>query len=133
MGLFGECSSSAIIKNLTLKGNVKGEKNVGLLCGSGGKISNCIIDGTVSGSSRVGGCVGSYPGGVTDVSSTVVVIAEGGEVGGIVGYTQEIVKGCKVNANISGVNYTGGICGAAYKGIKSITVNSLVMLLATIA
>lgn len=85
VGLFAYVSG-ATIKNLTLKGTIKGNAYVGSLMGSGSAtVMNYTFEGTVTGT-------GNY-------------------IGGIGGYQSTSSTNLTVTATVSGASYTGGIYG----------------------
>ena len=94
VGLFAAVSG-ATIKNLTLKGDIKGGAYVGSLFGSGSaSVTNYTFEGTVTGT-------GNYTGGVGGSQSTSS-------------------SNITVNATVKGASYTGGIYGSGV-GLTSAT------------
>ena len=113
VGLFGG-ALNATIKNLTLKGNVKGRDYVGGIAGSCRKISNCTFEGKIVGNSRVGGLIGDAPiGFLTDCISKAEVTGTGNYIGGIVGqYDGSTLTNCIASdVIVNGHDYVGGIAG----------------------
>lgn len=89
-GLFRYIESGAMVRNLTLKGNVASENEkecVGSICGVNyGVIKNCTFQGTVSGRDTVGGISG-----INERTGTI--------------------SGCTVKGRVTGYYSTGGITG----------------------
>ncbi len=87
-GLFSRVASGAVVKNLTVEGEVDPDgtqSKVGGIAGeNGGSIENCRFSGVVVGESSVGGIAGSNNGSITD---------------------------CAVSGVVRGTQYTGGIAG----------------------
>ena len=146
VGLFGD-TEYATVKNLTLRGNVKGRDNVGGIAGDlqHGTISNCTFEGKIVGNSRVGGLIGyagygtltdciskaevtgtgNYIGGILGISGTLTncvasdAIVNGYDyVGGIAGQSGNIT-GCNFSGNVNGNSYVGGICGKTESHVTS--------------
>ena len=133
-GLIGQLSGT--VKNLTVSGvKIKGE-NIGAIAGKAnyGTIDNCkviLTDGSMLQGTCVGGIAGevssSYIENCTVESTYNGVAINGSKVGGIAGYISysynEVrnIKDCRVNCNIAGESYIGGICGYNY---GRITINS---------
>lgn len=116
LGLFGICSSGAIVSHLGLEAvDVNGTGNsVGSLVGSNdGAITSSFSIGTVSGDKRVGGLVGynRLDGMVTSSHSTGIVSGEL-YVGGLVGYNWlgTIISSFSTGA-VSGDKRIGGLVG----------------------
>lgn len=119
-GLFGYING-AIIKNLTVKGSIKGGNNTGGITGTfagAATIENCENYATVNGANNVGGIAGNIS---TTTAKTINQCANFGEisgnnnVGGIVGYvyykclvSNSYNKG-SVNASVS---KAGGLVGS---------------------
>ena len=133
-GLIGELSGT--VKNLTVSGvKIKGS-NTGAIAGKvySGTVDNCkviLADGSMLQGTNVGGVagevsIGSYIENCTVESTNNSVAINGSQVGGIAGYISYggnggNIKNCRVNCNIAGESYIGGICG--YRRI-GITINS---------
>lgn len=128
VGLFAYISNSEI-KDLTLKFNIIGYKNVGALVGLQGgdtNYTNIKIEGVIEGEQSVGGLIGSgklygYRNNINSISAKVSVIATGDNAGGIVGFGLNIpCKNCKViDSSITGSNYVGGISGEYGEGLEN--------------
>ncbi len=100
--LFG-CVSGGTVKNVTVRGDVKGENYCALLVGrlyaySFGQtaaVINCRAEGSVSGDSYVGGIVGYTAAAANSADASVSV------------------SGCRFNGDVAGDMYVGGILGKA--------------------
>lgn len=134
-GLFGY-TTNAVIKNLTLSGNVTAKSYSGILLGGNTNnnvtVENCSVTGCITGSqNRIGGIIGSaygkvnilnchFSGSVTGGSGT-----SGSGTGGIVGYVyndanqQLTIRGCLVEGAVSGTENVGGIAGYTTGGTNS--------------
>lgn len=113
VGLFGD-TEYATVKNLTLRGNVKGRDNVGGIAGDlqHGTISNCTFEGKIVGNSRVGGLIGyAGYGTLTDCISKAEVTGTGNYIGGILGIDGTLTNCIASDAIVNGHDYVGGIAG----------------------
>ena len=113
VGLFGD-TEYATVKNLTLKGNVKGRDNVGGIAGDlqYGTISNCTFEGKMVGNSRVGGLIGyAGSGTLTDCISRAEVTGAGNYIGGILGNDGTLTNCIASDVIVNGHDYVGGIAG----------------------
>ena len=114
VGLFGETTSSAVIRNLELVAvQVTGTDNVGGLVGSnGGAVSGCFATGKVTGDDDVGGLVGSNlnDGSVT-VSYSTVQVAGDDRIGGLAGSNRGEVTAAYATGRIVGDSEAGGLIG----------------------
>jgi hypothetical protein len=113
VGLFGD-TENATVKNLTLKGNVKGRDKVGGIAGDSqnGTISNCTFEGKIVGNSRVGGLIGyARYGTLTDCISKAEVTGTGNYIGGILGIDGTLTNCIASDAIVNGHDYVGGIAG----------------------
>ena len=113
VGLFGD-TENATVKNLTLRGNVKGRDNVGGIAGDlqYGTISNCTFEGKIVGNSRVGGLIGyAGSGTLTDCISKAEVTGTGNYIGGILGISGTLTNCVASDAIVNGYDYVGGIAG----------------------
>ena len=120
-GFFG--AADGMIKNLTVKGRVKGSSYVGGIAGhlDSGTIENCCFEGSVEALFNVGGIVGNVYAGTLRrciTRGSVKATAYGGEdefsaAGGIAGYLSEIstVEECVAETDVTGNKATGGIAG----------------------
>ena len=87
-----------------------------LAASSSGVISNCYISGEIKGEDFTGGIVGLNIGTISDCSSSAVVIGDKHYTGGIVGYNiQGTITNSYSTGTISGV-HSGGIVGCSYEG-----------------
>ena len=114
IGLFGETTSSAVIRNLELVAvQVTGTDNVGGLVGSnGGAVSGCYATGKVSGDDDVGGLVGANldDGSVSAGYSTVQVTGDD-RVGGLAGSNSGEVTAAYATGRVVGDFEAGGLIG----------------------
>lgn len=89
-GLFSYVQTTGVIKDLTVKGNIrpKGSQIItgGIVGDNSGQLLNCSFEGNISGYDYVGG---------------------------ITGYNElsGIISGCLVKGDVNGAHYTGGIAG----------------------
>lgn len=105
-GFFRYIESDALVKNLTLKGNIEGddeEECIGGLCGVNyGTIKNCTFQGTVKGRDTVGGLVG-----INESSGTILNCTSKGRIlgnystGGVVGINHGVINFCTNQAGIN--------------------------------
>lgn len=122
-GLFGYVSSSAVIKNLIVEGQVK--TSASFAAGIAGYVENtssdsepnvimnCINRATVTAAYYAGGIVGkfTYPGNIINCGNEGTITATSYYAGGICGYTHcsEVVN-CYNTAKVSGAGmYLGGL------------------------
>lgn len=121
VGLFAYVAGSNI-KDLTIKAQIVGLKNVGILVGKlNGKnnFSNINIEGNLQGSDNVGGLIGTGGGSrwndnkCDNIVTNVRIQATGNNIGGITGLGLNVtLTGCKVlDSFVSGNNNVGGISG----------------------
>lgn len=131
IGFFSSCAQGSAVQNLTLENVwIDGGHYTGAVSGrTEGAIRHCQVSGTVKGYYTVGGIVGSMEhssdgadgepdGGLEGCVNLADVSGEemerNGAVGGIVGWTDMPVKGCRNSGFISGApGFTGGIVGEA--------------------
>ena len=133
-GLFGYINTGSI-KNLSLKGEIKGKNFVGAFfgdcigdTGSGNVyISNLSFSGTINGDNYVGAICGSA--GFVHFDNIRVeadVNGTGDKIGGITGKGGLTLSNCYVfNSNISGANYVGGLSGYGQNSNKSYFVGTV--------
>ncbi len=119
MGLFGYIDS-AIVKNIALEnGSITGGNYVGGIVGeiSNSCVENCVNSAQIKGKKDVGGVVGfSYDADVKFCSNSGDVIADGSNVGGVVGQffspkNRRYIECCYNSGNVSGVSLVGGVAG----------------------
>lgn len=113
VGLFGYLSVASI-KDMEIKGTVKGNNNVGGLCGYSyyGKISGVTFSGDVSGATNTGGLIGGDS--ETNISDCIFsgIVRGHNNTAGLIGYSaSSIITGCVAKGVIYGENKTGGIIG----------------------
>lgn len=114
-GLFGTVTNGTI-KNLNIKGNIKGGNSLGLIAGkvTGGNISNIktTSDSNVNGTYYIGGLVGNADNNTKfeKCENGATVSGTACYVGGITGIRGAITQSCN-KGNISGVGHIGGITG----------------------
>ena len=145
-GLFGRVGTGGTVKDLTVSGNVNGNRyvggvvgynsgsvencyNTGSVKGSGnyvggvvglndGTVENCYNIGEVSGNRYVGGIVGYNNGGtVENCYNTGTITGTDDYVVGVVGYNNGgTVKNCHNIGEVSGNRYVGGVVGSNNNG-----------------
>ena len=114
VGLFGETTSSAVIRNLELVAvQVTGTDNVGGLVGSnGGAVSGCFATGKVTGDDDVGGLIGSnLNDGAVTVSYSTVQVAGDDRIGGLAGSNRGEVTAAYATGRVVGDSEAGGLIG----------------------
>jgi hypothetical protein len=112
-------SGYGIISNChVLSGSVSGASGVGGILGNSGdtyytKIYDCSNNASISGTENVGGIAGkTYSDTISRCTNRGTVTGSGKYVGGICGYYYFAILYDSVNyGDVSGQNYTGGICG----------------------
>ena len=143
VGLFGYIQSSCTsggIKNLVVKGDIKGNQYVGGIVGFGKGlnsstyfvIENCHFKGTVTASNSYSGGISGYIGAYSKAkycTATGSITSTGSYVGGITGrssgdgnssfstfctFARDSVLNCANNAIVKGSSHVGGICGYNY-------------------
>lgn len=127
VGLVYTGAGASEISNCSVSGNVSSIANaVGGIVGRyyiAGTLSNCSTasEMTVSGNGEVGGIVGGLNAvvDVTGCKNRATVVATGNNVGGIAGIHDggSGIFNCWSNAEITGVNQTGGISGYLTYGV----------------
>ena len=120
-GLFGYVGTFGTVKDLSVSGEVSGNRYVGGVVGynsSIGNVKNCYNTGTVSGGEDVGGVVGDNSGIVENCYNTGTVTGPdsgtGNRVGGVVGENSgsSIVVNCYNTGTVTGTDdYVGGVVG----------------------
>ena len=123
VGLFGYVSG-ATIKNLTLKGTIKGKGYVGSLMGSGSAtVTNYTFEGTVTGTGNYTGGVGGFQNtSSTNLTVTATVSGANYYTGGIYG------RGAGINTatftgSVTGSSNVGGLEGTGGGTISACVVN----------
>ena len=114
IGLFGETTSSAVIRNLEMVAvQVTGTDYVGGLVGSnGGTVSGCFATGEVSGDDDVGGLVGSnLNDGTVTVSYSTVHVTGDDRIGGLAGSSSGTVTAAYATGRVAGDFEVGGLIG----------------------
>ncbi|MBE6648718.1 MAG: hypothetical protein E7614_04265 [Ruminococcaceae bacterium] len=132
-GFFG-VSDGGIVKNLTVKGYVYGDKNAGGIVGkANGEISGCVFAGKVEGNARTGGIVGEISGSSEARSKVYLnvsacnVASNGGEcAGGIAAYAEYTdIFSCSGGVDLySYSRYTAGVLGLAGEAVNISCCNS---------
>ncbi|MDY0276569.1 MAG: InlB B-repeat-containing protein [Acholeplasma sp.] len=122
MGLFGYVGEGAEIKNIVLKGFLRGQDRVGSLAGEVYKatINNIYSDVTVIGRQYIGGVIGvsSYST-ISEVYNMADITASSREAGGILGWSQHTVLSYAFNFGvIKAPLVLGGIIGNAETNTK---------------
>ena len=130
-GLFGVVGASGVIKNLGVTGYINGGTEVGGIVGyNEGNIENCYSAVTVIShideefgdtDSDAGGVAGSNIGTISNCFNIGSVTGDGNYVGGVAGYSPNLVKNSYSAANVQGVDGVGGIVGYTAGGSTSIT------------
>ena len=126
IGLFG-CTYAAVIKNVTIEGDVFGNNYVGGITGLSLSSNNSIeyenvhFNGNIKGNNYVGGISGfdnpnkgytsTGPGIEYNKCGFTGTISGYERVGGIVGQSYSKITNCSVDATINADQYVGGICG----------------------
>ncbi len=111
VGVFSSISENSSVTKLGIeKVDVKGENNVGVLCGNNnGSLKHCYTIGSVTGKNSVGGLAGSNSGSVSYCYSLAEVSGET-NAGLLVGEDNSgEYEMCFVNEAQSGVNYIGNL------------------------
>ena len=114
IGLFGETTSSAVIRNLELVAvQVTGTDNVGGLVGSnGGAVSGCFATGKVTGDDDVGGLIGSnLNDGAVSASYSTVQVTGDDRIGGLAGSNSGEVTAAYATGRVVGDFEAGGLIG----------------------
>lgn len=123
VGLFGYISG-ATIKDLTLKGDIKGKAYVGSLLGSGSAtVTNYTFEGTVTGTGNYTGGVGGYQ---STASSSITVkgtVKGGNYTGGVYGYGVGLAF-ATFTGQVTGSSYIGGLEGQGSGTFNSCIVNA---------
>ncbi|MCR5421159.1 MAG: hypothetical protein K6E98_09140 [Lachnospiraceae bacterium] len=112
-GLFCITQESAVIKDLTVKGNLMADGDqlaIGGIAGDNyGLISNCQFDGTINGYDYIGGIAGynENSGSISNCTSNGMIIGRH-FTGGITGYNLGNINGCtnKSDINITSLDET---------------------------
>ena len=121
LGLFGNCSSTAIVINLGMEdveinGNTYGSCIGGLAGYNSGMVTGCYSTGVISGKSYVGGLVGYNRGTVKSSYSTGTVMGTYA-VGGLVGDNSSgIIANSYSVGGVTGEKEVGGLVGDNYSG-----------------
>ncbi len=120
LGVFGECSSDAIICNLGIEEvDVNGECRYisGLVGRNYGTIINCYSTGFINGDHAVGGLVGYNSGIVMSSYSRSSVSGSDKNVGGLVGYNAGSITSSYSTGLVSGNGtFLGGLVGRNWYG-----------------
>ncbi len=126
VGLFGQITSSAVIKNLgVVNSSITGKGYVGGVCGSNeGTITNCYntgnvtcsVTGNATGNGNVGGVCGENKGTIENCYNTGTVTASDSYVGGVCGWNYGKITNCYNTGNLTGDGHVGGVCGRNTRG-----------------
>ncbi len=106
-GLFGVVQTGAVIKNITVIGEIAPSGEAAMVGGIAGEnyghITNCTFIGTVSGKHQVGGIAGfhGYTGIITNCRTEGDLTGETMS-GGIAGYNQGMLVKCKNDMSVNG-------------------------------
>lgn len=120
----GHADNSTIIRCSSVGTDVQSSGIAGGLIGHMEKttISECVVKGLISGHDHVGGIVGHMQNAskVENCYADAVVVTDGWQVGGIVGWSEginDIINNCYGAGTVSAaVGFTGGIIGAGVGG-----------------
>ncbi len=124
LGLFGDCTSRAIVMNLGLEdveinGNSNSSCTGGVIGWNSGTVTACYSTGVLSGSSYVGGLVGYNKGTIKSSYSTGTVMGTYYAVGGLVGYQSfGIITNSYSAGSVTGEKQLGGLVGDNYNNGK---------------
>ena len=126
-GLFGYINISATIKNLTVRGGVKGGSNTGAFAGTaaGGTLTNCLNEASVSGTSGAGGMIGYSSSALTTLTgcgNTGAIYASTGYIGGMVGWPFSgtlTMTDCYNTGAITGPTGLGGLLGVSRANVNA--------------
>ncbi|MCF0207112.1 MAG: hypothetical protein HUK15_06775, partial [Bacteroidales bacterium] len=123
IGFFGKVTGNVIIKNLQVKGGMKGNDYIGGIVGYAGEgvtIENCKNNAEIYGYNYVGGICGKASG--ANISNCVCLSSGNVNIaswssecnyhGGIVGYAEKSnIRNSRVESMVQGTKYVGGVCG----------------------
>ncbi len=113
-GLFGPTAASAVIKNLSVHGTVRGDFFVGGITSfNRGSISHCSSFVSVDGTDNSIGGIAGFNGGIIEYCSSNRTVSGRSEVGGITGRIGlgGVVTDCKNTAPVNGHSIVGGVTG----------------------
>ncbi|RKR84036.1 hypothetical protein BDD43_4254 [Mucilaginibacter gracilis] len=99
LGYFGELSTSAVVKNLTLDNlNITGQSNIGGLAGiNRGTVTNVIINGNLTGTTFVGGITGNNFGTIASCDISAFNVTGSNNIASL---TPTVNSGSLQNANV---------------------------------
>jgi len=125
LGLFGQISSSSVIKNLGLENvTIIGGDNsnyLGSLAGlNAGSITNCYTTGSISGDDYIGGLVGYSAGSITNCYTAGSISGIIG-LGGLVGYNNGCITNCYATGSVTAGGHSGYLGGLVGYNKGSIT------------
>ena len=123
-GLFGCVSGNAIIKNISISGNIIQGSNTGMLIGDiltgNVKVDNCCSSGEITNViNNNGGLIGAlrqqaYKSVISNCYSSVNIDGKNSNIGGLIGYCGGQLVNCYSTGNVSGVSTSlniGGLVG----------------------
>ena len=116
VGFFGDVNGGTV-KNLVVRGEVKGSSNVAGVVGklTAGTVRNCGNEADVSGGANVGGVVGSVNGNctVSGCYNKGAVTGTTGYIGGVTGqhWRAGVVENCYNAGTVTGPATVGGVTG----------------------
>jgi len=117
VGFFGFLGYNSSLKNLTINGNITGDKSVGGLAGFSyaEQIQNSCFNGAITGNDWVGGILGFSRYGTMENCCFDGTIKGNDEVGGIVGHSiDNSLNNCSSNlTSLEGNDEVGGITGSS--------------------
>ena len=137
-GLFGVIrgagGANSVIRDLRIvNASVTGTSQVGVLAGRAAfaSLSAITVSGSVNGTTQVGGVIGqlgaAFEGStLSDSTSSVVVVASGAGIGGLVGLliSGSSISSSSASGSVSGTTQVGGLVGEAAGGITSSSVHA---------
>lgn len=117
-GLFDTLQESALVRRLTVAGQVTpggAADTIGGIAGTNyGRLVDCSFEGAVKGDDSVGGIVG-----INETTGQLINCRFQGTVtgehyvGGIAGLARVTIRNCYVKCSLSGNDYVGGVAGAS--------------------
>ncbi len=111
-GLFGNISSEASVKRLSVTGQVTGRHYVaGVIGKNQGEVSEVYSTALINGQNYVGGVIGQNMSNLTLAYNTGQVYSTGARVGGVVGHNAGVINEVYHSNRISGLQYVGGVVG----------------------
>lgn len=123
VGLFAVVEG-ATIKNLTLKGDIKGKAYVGSVFGSGSAtVTNYTFEGTVTGTGNYTGGVGGSQGATSSTLTVNATVKGASYTGGVYGSGAGLAS-ASFTGQVTGTSYVGGLEGQGSGTLTSCIVNA---------